>query len=71
MVEAMANSVEYYLIDGLAFKLSPGASQAQRNMVYIRISNLCFRSGREGDSTSDERGRVGGSFYCQTGIYIN
>ena len=26
MVEAMANSVEYYLIDGLSFKLSPGAS---------------------------------------------
>ena len=26
MVEAMANSVEYYLTDGLSFKLSPGAS---------------------------------------------
>ena len=26
MVEAMANSVEDYLIDGLSFKLSPGAS---------------------------------------------
>ena len=26
MVEAMANSVEDYLIDGLSVKLSPGAS---------------------------------------------
>ena len=26
MVEAAANSVEDYLIDGLSFKLSPGAS---------------------------------------------
>ena len=26
MVEAAANSQEYYLIDGLSFKLKPGAS---------------------------------------------
>ena len=26
MVEAMANSVEDYLINGISFKLSPGAS---------------------------------------------
>ena len=43
MVEAMANSVEYYLIDGLSFKLSPGASY---------VTNACY-------SSADERRWVG------------
>ena len=36
MVEAMTNSVEYYLIDGLSFKLSPGASYVtnRRNVTW-------------------------------------
>ena len=42
MVEAMANSVEYYLIDGLSFKLSPGASY-----VSERKSVSWFASGAQ------------------------
>ena len=42
MVEAIANSTEYYLIDGLNFKLSPGASY-----VTDRRSVRWFMSGSQ------------------------
>jgi hypothetical protein len=37
MVDAMANSVEDYLIEGLSFKLSPGASYVtdRRSVSYL------------------------------------
>ena len=42
MVEAIANSAEYYLIEGLNFKLSPGASY-----ITDRKSVTCFTSGSQ------------------------
>ena len=41
-VEAMANNVEYYLIDGISFKLSPGASY-----VTYRRSCTWYTSGAQ------------------------
>ena len=39
MVEAMANSVEDYLIDGLSFKLAPGASYVtDRPVSYTHLT---------------------------------
>ena len=47
MVEAMANSVEDYLIDGLSFKLSPGASYVQdrRSVSYFTAGSNIYQSG--------------------------
>ena len=48
MVEAMANSVEDYLIDGLSFKLQPGASYIQQRRAvsfYTSGSNVYSPSG--------------------------
>ena len=41
MVEAMANSVEYYLIDGLSFKLSPGASSVTNRRKVTWCTSGC------------------------------
>ena len=53
MVEAMANSVEDYLIDGLSFKLSPGASYVtdRRSVTWYASgsANLYFRARRSCD----------------------
>ena len=48
MVEAMANSVEYYLIDGLAFKLSPGASYVsdRRSVTWYASGAQAYASGQ-------------------------
>ena len=48
----MANSVEYYLIDGLSFKLSPGAS-------YVTNRRICtwYTSGAQ-TSVSGQGARV-------------
>ena len=47
MVEAMANSVEDYLIDGLSFKLNPGASYVtdRRNVSYFTAGSNIYQSG--------------------------
>ena len=60
MVEAMANSVEDYLIDGLSFKLSPGAAYVtNRRLVYIRQSAIYFRARGACYSSADEGRWVG------------
>ena len=48
MVEAMANSVGYYLIDGLSFKLSPGASYVtnRRNVTWYTSGSQIYVSGQ-------------------------
>ena len=48
MVDAMANSVEYYLIDGLAFKLSPGASYVsdRRSVTWYASGEQNYVSGQ-------------------------
>ena len=48
MVEAMANSVEDYLIDGLSFKLSPGASYVtnRRNVTWYTSGSQIYVSGQ-------------------------
>ena len=48
MVEAMANSVEDYLIDGLSFKLSPGASYVtnRRNATFYSSGAQEYISGQ-------------------------
>ena len=48
MVEAMANSVEYYLIDGLNFKLSPGASYVtnRRSCTWYTSGAQTYVSGQ-------------------------
>ena len=48
MVEAMANSVEYYLIDGLSFTLSPGASYVtnRRNVTWYTSGSQIYVSGQ-------------------------
>ena len=48
MVEAAANSVIYYLIDGLSFKLKPGASyinERKRVTFHPQRSNIYSPSG--------------------------
>ena len=43
MVDAIANSTEYYVIDGLSFKLQPGASYVtdRRSVNYFALcSNI-------------------------------
>ena len=47
MVDAMANSVEDYLIDGLSFKLSPGASYVtdRRSVSYFTAGSNIYQSG--------------------------
>ena len=48
MVEAMANSVEDYLMDGLSFKLSPGASYVtnRRNVTWYTSGSQIYVSGQ-------------------------
>ena len=48
MVEAMANSVEDYLIDGLSFKLSPGASYVtdRRSVTWYASGAQAYVSGQ-------------------------
>jgi len=48
MVEAMANSVEDYLIDGLSFKLSPGASYitSRRSCTWYTSGAQSYVSGQ-------------------------
>ena len=50
MVEAIANSAEDYLIEGLNFKLSPGASyitdRKSVTVFYQWLTNLYFGSRR-------------------------
>jgi hypothetical protein len=48
MVEAMANSVEDYLIDGLSFKLSPGASYitSRRSCTWYTSGAQSYISGQ-------------------------
>ena len=46
MVEAIANSAEYYLIEGLNFKLSPGASYItdRKSVTFIPVAHkIIFR----------------------------
>ena len=47
MVEAMANSVEDYLIEGLSFKLQPGASYVsdRREVSYFTAGSNIYQSG--------------------------
>ena len=47
MVDSMANSVEDYLIDGLSFKLSPGASYVaeRRSVSYFPSGSNIYQSG--------------------------
>lgn len=47
MVDAMANSVEDYLIDGLSFKLSPGASYVtdRRSVSFFTAGSNVYQSG--------------------------
>ena len=47
MVDAMANSVEDYLIEGLSFKLSPGASYVtdRRSVSYFVAGSNAYQSG--------------------------
>ena len=47
MVDAMANSVEDYLIEGLSFKLSPGASYVtdRRSVSYFVAGSNVYQSG--------------------------
>jgi hypothetical protein len=47
MVDAMANSVEDYLIEGLSFKLSPGASYVtdRRSVSYFTAGSNVYQSG--------------------------
>jgi hypothetical protein len=47
MVEAMANSVEDYLIEGLSFKLNPGASYVidRRNVSYFTAGSNIYQAG--------------------------
>ena len=47
MVEAMANSIEDYLIEGLSFKLNPGASYVtdRRNVSYFTAGSNIYQSG--------------------------
>jgi hypothetical protein len=47
MVDAMVNSVEDYLIDGLSFKLSPGASYVtdRRSVSYFTAGSNIYPSG--------------------------
>ena len=47
MVDSMANSVEDYLIDGLSFKLNPGASHVaeRRGVSYFPSGSNIYQSG--------------------------
>jgi len=47
MVDAMANSVEDYLIEGLSFKLSPGASYVtdRRSVSFFTAGSNIYQSG--------------------------
>jgi hypothetical protein len=47
MVDSMANSVEDYLIDGLSFKLNPGASYVsdRRSVSYFPAGSNIYQSG--------------------------
>ena len=47
MVDAMANSVTYFLIDGLSFKLNPGASYVtdRRSVSYFAAGANEYQSG--------------------------
>ena len=47
MVEATANSIEDYLIDGLSFKLQPGASYVtdRRSVSYFTAGSNIYQSG--------------------------
>jgi hypothetical protein len=47
MVDSMANSVEDYLIDGLSFKLNPGASYVaeRRSVSYFPSGSNIYQSG--------------------------
>jgi len=47
MVDSMANSVEDYLIDGLSFKLSPGASYVaeRRSVSYFPSGSNIYQAG--------------------------
>ena len=47
MVDAMVNSVEDYLIDGLSFKLNPGASYVtdRRSVSYWTAGSNEYASG--------------------------
>lgn len=47
MVDAMANSVEDYLIEGLSFKLSPGASYVtdRRSVSFFTAGSNVYQSG--------------------------
>jgi len=52
IVESMANSVEDYLIDGLNFKLSPGASHVtnRRSCTWYTSGAQTYVSGQRGKS---------------------
>ena len=45
MVDSMANSLEDYLIDGLSFKLNPGASYAaeRRSVSYFPSGSQIYQ----------------------------
>ena len=47
MVEATANSIEDYLIEGLSFKLQPGASYVidRRSVSYFTAGSNIYQSG--------------------------
>jgi hypothetical protein len=47
MVDAMANSVEDYLIEGLSFKLNPGASYVtdRRSVSFFTAGSNIYQSG--------------------------
>ena len=47
MVDSMANSVEDYLIDGLSFKLNPGASYVaeRRSVSYFPSGSNIYQAG--------------------------
>ena len=47
MVDSMASSVEDYLIEGLSFKLNPGASYVteRRGVSYFTASSNIYQSG--------------------------
>ena len=47
MVDSMASSVEDYLIEGLSFKLNPGASYVteRRSVSYFTAGSNIYQSG--------------------------
>ena len=47
MVDSMASSIEDYLIEGLSFKLNPGASYVteRRSVSYLTAGSNIYQSG--------------------------